>query len=112
MSNEAFLLTMVVAGIPLDKVFGSNTSVYTGCFTTDYLLQLAKDPQYLPTYAATGAAPSFLANRLSWFYDLQGPSVNLDSACSSSGMALDWACSGLRDRTVNMVSLTRTYLSV
>lgn len=65
-----------------------------------------KDPQYLPTYAATGVGQSLLANRLSWFFDLKGPSVNLDSACSSSGMALDWACSGLRDRSTNMVRET------
>lgn len=91
------------AGIPLEEVSGSKTSVYTGCFTTDYMLQLSKDPQYIPTYAATGVAASLLANRISWFFNLKGASVNLDSACSSSGMALDWACSGLRDRSCNMV---------
>ncbi|RDL35202.1 uncharacterized protein BP5553_07133 [Venustampulla echinocandica] len=90
------------AGIPLEKVTGSSTSVYTGCFSTDYLLQFMKDPESLPTYAATGVGASLLANRLSWFFDLKGPSVNLDSACSSSGMALDMACAGLRDRSCNM----------
>jgi acyl transferase domain-containing protein len=89
----------------MEKVTGTNTSVFSGCFTTDYLLQLMRDPQYLPTYAATGVAGSLLANRLSWFFDLKGSSVNLDSACSSSGMALDWACSQLRDKSCSMVSL-------
>ena len=84
------------AGIRLEDLRGSNTSVHTGSFTNDYLLQLLKDPDTLPTYTAVGATLSMLANRLSWFYDLCGPSVNLDSACSSSAMAIDQACQLLR----------------
>jgi acyl transferase domain-containing protein len=102
-SSKNCLLRTFKAGLPLEKVTGTDTSVFTGCFTTDYLLQLMRDPQYLPTYAATGVAGSLLANRLSWFFDLKGASVNLDSACSSSGMALDWACSQLRDGSCRMV---------
>ena len=90
------------AGISLERLSGSNTSVHTGCFTDDYKLQLVKDPEQLPTYAATGVAMSMLANRLSWFYNLTGPSVNLDSACSSSAMALDQACQLLRSRDCSM----------
>ncbi|KAI9842656.1 MAG: Type I Iterative PKS [Sclerophora amabilis] len=90
------------AGIPLDKVFGSKTSVYTGCFTDDYKMMVFKDTETLPKYAATGLAVTMLANRLSWFFNLTGPSVNLDSACSSSMMALDLACQGLRNRDSTM----------
>ena len=90
------------AGIPLEELRGSNTSVHTGCFTDDYKLQLIKDPEQLPKYTATGVALSMLANRLSWFYNLTGPSVNLDSACSSSAMALDQACQLLRSRDCSM----------
>lgn len=103
-SSKNGLLKTFKAGLPLENVTGTDTSVFTGCFTTDYLLQLMRDPQYLPTYAATGVAGSLLANRLSWFFDLKGASVNLDSACSSSGMALDWACTHLRDKSCRMVS--------
>ncbi|OAG03244.1 uncharacterized protein CC84DRAFT_1251427 [Paraphaeosphaeria sporulosa] len=90
------------AGIPMHDLVGSNTSVYTGCFTTDYLIQLTKDPLAIPTYAATGTGASILANRISWFFDLKGPSVNMDSACSSSGMALDLACENLRNGSTRM----------
>ena len=86
----------------MQELLGSNTSVYTGCFTTDYLIQLTKDPLTIPTYAATGTGASILANRISWFFDLNGPSVNLDSACSSSGMALDLACENLRNGSTKM----------
>jgi acyl transferase domain-containing protein len=45
-----------------------------------------------------------LANRVSWFYDFKGASMNLDSACSSSLSALHLACEDLRNGTSNMVS--------
>lgn len=94
---------MPAAGIPLEKVFGSKTSVYTGSFADDYKTVVTKDPDWLPKYAATGLAMSLLANRLSWFFNLSGPSVNLDSACSSSMMGLDLACQGLRNGDSKMV---------
>ena len=46
---------------------------------------------------------AMLANRVSWFFDLKGPSLNLDSACSSSMMALDLACQGLWNHNSSMV---------
>lgn len=66
-------------------------------------MMVVKDPEVLPKYAVTGLAMSLLANRLSWFFNLSGPSVNLDSACSSSMMALDLACQGLRNKDSTMV---------
>lgn len=94
---------MKPAGIPLSKASGSKTSVYTGCFTDDYRVLTSKDENDLPTYAATGTAPSMLAARLSWFFNFTGPSLNLDSACSSSMTAFDLACQGLQSGTADMV---------
>ncbi|KAI9644954.1 hypothetical protein NHQ30_006989 [Ciborinia camelliae] len=73
------------AGLPLEVVIGSKTSVYTGCFTTDWRDMYAKDPDQWPSYAATGVtALSMCANRISWFFNLRGASANVDTACSSS----------------------------
>jgi acyl transferase domain-containing protein len=71
----------------------------------DYKLLLSQDLERSPKYSANGASLSMLANRISWFFDLTGPSINLDSACSSSLMALDFACQGLRCGDTNMVKL-------
>lgn len=90
-------------------MIGSKTSVYTGCFSNDYLTLLCKDPQAAPKYAAAGTAVAMLANRISWFFNLLGPSVNLDSACSSSMMAFDLACQGLWNGDCKMVHLIQRY---
>lgn len=90
------------AGMRIEDVKGSRSSVHTGCFTNDYLQQILKDSERLPPYAAVGATQSMLANRLSWFYDLRGPSVNLDSACSSSAMAVDLSCQLLHSGVTDM----------
>lgn len=93
------------AGIPLAKCSGSDTSVYTGCFTYDYLSILQQDFEAEQRYAATGLAPSMLANRLSWFFNFKGTSVNLDSACSSSLVGLHLACQDLRAGSASMVCM-------
>lgn len=38
-----------------------------------------------------------MSNRLSWFYDLRGPSLTLDTACSSSLVALNLAVQQIRN---------------
>jgi hypothetical protein len=60
--------------------------------TDDYSRILYKDTDTMPRTAVTGIAPSLLPNRISKFYDLHGPSVHIDTACSSSMVAFDMAC--------------------
>jgi acyl transferase domain-containing protein len=88
----------------MESVSNSMTGVYTGSFSMDYMLQLARDPECPPMYAAVGFGLSMLANRLSWFFNLRGPSVALDSACSATGMGTDIACQALRNGSCDMVS--------
>ncbi|KAI4271885.1 MAG: hypothetical protein LQ337_005685 [Flavoplaca oasis] len=72
------------AGIPLDSINGSQTSVFCGCFTNDYNAMTTKDLMTYPKYTVTGTGNSILANRISYFYNLHGPSATIDTACSSS----------------------------
>lgn len=90
--------------MPMEKVYGSKTSVFTGCFTNDWQQLCLKDAQQSADYAGLGVEPCMNANRISWFFNFTGTSVNLDSACSSSLVALDVACKGLRNRDADMVS--------
>lgn len=94
-----------LAGIPITQISGSDTAVFTGYFTADYQQLAGKDPELMPTYAATGFAGSMLSNRISTFFNLTGPSVTIDTACSSSLVALDMACQSLRRGESSLVSL-------
>ncbi|KAI1846288.1 hypothetical protein JX266_007493 [Neoarthrinium moseri] len=62
------------AGLPLEKVAGSQTAVFAGSMFRDYHDLLMKDTENLPRYHVTGNAAAFTANRLSHFFDLRGPS--------------------------------------
>lgn len=87
----------------MEKAAATQTGVYTGAFTDDFKLMIQRDIEVLPKYALTGSSLSLLANRISWFFNLRGPSMNIDTACSSSMVALDLACQGLRNRDTGMV---------
>ena len=93
----------------MESVYGSKTGVYTGSMADDYQHLVTKDADDLPKYAATGMAANMIANRLSWFFNFIGPSVNMDSACSSSLMALDFAVQGLRNGDSDMVCFPLPY---
>lgn len=92
-----------LAGITMEQVVGSKTSVHTGCFTRDYSILAQKDPEILSRFSITSVEGSMLSNRISWFYDLTGPSATVDTACSSSLMALHLACQCLRNKEATMV---------
>lgn len=88
----------------MESVIGSKTSVYVGTSSRDYEAILLRDSESPAKYLGTGVGTSLLANRVSWFYDLRGPSIALDTACSSSLVALHLACQSLRNHESNMVS--------
>ncbi|KAI1102916.1 putative polyketide synthase [Jackrogersella minutella] len=85
------------AGIPMEDLSGSNTSCYVGCFSRDYNEMLTHDPETSPVYVSTGNGAAILSNRVSYFFDLKGPSLTVDTACSSSLVALHLACQSLRN---------------
>jgi acyl transferase domain-containing protein len=84
------------AGLPVEEIAGTQTGCFVGSFTNDYREMLFRDAETAPRYAGTGAGSELLSNRLSWFYDLRGPSMTLGTACSSSLVAIHQACQSLR----------------
>ncbi|KAK5993761.1 Highly reducing polyketide synthase cm3B [Cladobotryum mycophilum] len=84
------------AGISLEGLEGSNTGVVCAVPYIDYDQIQGRDPEVSPRYRFTGTGPSILANRVSYFFDLKGPSMSVDTACSSTLVALHEACRALR----------------
>ncbi|MGD8931609.1 MAG: SDR family NAD(P)-dependent oxidoreductase, partial [Chromatiales bacterium] len=81
------------AGIVPATLAGSATGVFVGISTDDYAQLMATAPgDEHDAFFSTGNAASIAANRLSYFLDLQGPSLAVDTACSSSLVATHLAC--------------------
>lgn len=85
------------AGLRRDQLDGSRTAVFIGSFMYDYLCMqsAAEHRDEINRYVAMGCAVSPLANRISYDFNLKGPSVSLDTACSSSLVAVHLACRSL-----------------
>jgi acyl transferase domain-containing protein len=84
------------AGALPAQVAGTQTGVFVGITTTDYArLKLLSGKGGGP-YAGTGNVFCMASNRLSYTFDLHGPSISLDTACSSSLVAVHQACMSLR----------------
>jgi phthiocerol/phenolphthiocerol synthesis type-I polyketide synthase C len=90
------------AGLPPSTLAGRNVGVYVGASLADYQSAGAFDPAVIGSHFMTGNALSILANRLSYVFDLKGPSFTVDAACSSSFIALAQAVAALRAGDVDL----------
>jgi phthiocerol/phenolphthiocerol synthesis type-I polyketide synthase B len=84
------------AGIPADSLAETRTGVFAGACSPDYWTLASADLTELDAWSGTGGALSIIANRVSYHYDLRGPSVTVDTACSSSLVAVHLAGQSLR----------------
>ncbi|RYC55767.1 hypothetical protein CHU98_g10440 [Xylaria longipes] len=86
------------AGHSLLDLAGKKIGVFIGSGQHEYSQRLGDDPHAAKTWSATGVAPCMAANRLSYFFDIDGPSITVDAACASSLYAVHQAVSNLRNR--------------
>ncbi|MEN9566944.1 MAG: hypothetical protein RLZZ69_2140, partial [Cyanobacteriota bacterium] len=84
------------AAIANSELAGSNTGVFIGISSSDYSQLRAHYGLEVDAYLGTGNAHSIAANRLSYLFDLKGPSLAVDTACSSSLVALHLASQSLK----------------
>ena len=89
------------AGLPAEKMSGSATGVFVGIAGTDYSKVPAQFEDYfehIGAHTGTGNALSIAANRLSYVFDFHGPSMSVDTACSSGLIGMHLAIQSLRNR--------------
>jgi phthiocerol/phenolphthiocerol synthesis type-I polyketide synthase C len=88
--------TFEQAGVLPSSMRGSRCGVYIGLSSVDYAYRRADDLGAIDATTMTGNAGSIAANRLSYVFDLRGPSMTIDTACSSSLVAFHQACQSMR----------------
>lgn len=80
---------------------GTTTGVYVGASSLDYHHRFIVDPAMADMQFMTGNTLSIVSNRISYIYDLRGPSFTVDTACSSSIVALHEAVSALESGQID-----------
>ncbi|KAM5380293.1 hypothetical protein ACJZ2D_003575 [Fusarium nematophilum] len=93
---EASYEALENAGIRKEDIDGSDAAVYVGSFVKDYEQVCLRDPDWQPQYAATGNGIAIMANRISYFFNLHGPSMTIDTGCSGSLVSVHLAAQSLR----------------
>ena len=83
------------AGLPMEQLAGSQTAVYVGIGPGDYGRMCAQPWESVTAHYVTGNFLSTAVDRLSYFFDLRGPSMSVDTACSSSLVSVHLACRSL-----------------
>ncbi|KAK2011526.1 beta-ketoacyl synthase domain-containing protein [Colletotrichum eremochloae] len=98
------------AGQTIAGIKGSDTSVHVGAYATDFERMGYKDTARTPKAHMIGTGIAILSNRISYVFDLHGPSSTVDTGCSGSMVALHQACHGLRARESKMAIVAGTQL--
>lgn len=84
------------AGIPKGHLAGQKVGVFVGLPDSEHRMGNLRDLEDVPMYDPTGAQGAFLAGRIAYYFDLHGPALGLDTACSSSMQALHVAVQSIR----------------
>ena len=76
------------AGYSAASLSGSNMAVFAGTAASGYLDLIGQADIAIEGYSSTGASTSIGPNRVSYFFDVHGPSEPIETACSSSLVAI------------------------
>lgn len=98
---EATWEAMEDAGLRPSSLAGSGAGVYVGASGTDHANVRQNDPAGGDMHLMTGNTLSIISNRISYIFDLRGPSYTVDTACSSSLLALHQAAEAIRSGEVD-----------
>jgi polyketide synthase 7 len=84
------------AGVVPASLRGAEVGVFVGASGQDYLAHMQQVPGLTEGYLLSGDGTAWLSGRLAYFFGFHGPALTLDTACSSTLVALHEACQSLR----------------
>ncbi|RBL89851.1 non-ribosomal peptide synthetase [Chitinophaga flava] len=100
---EAVYHALEDAGINVKDLSGSNTGIFIGAYFDDYASLVQRSNSIQEAQSATGISHSILTNRISYLFNLHGPSEPVDTACSSSLVAVHRAVEHIRNGDCDIV---------
>lgn len=83
------------AGLAPKKLRGSPTGVFVGIASNDYASIQMKNYAEVDVHTNSGSTLSIASNRISYLFDFKGPSLSVDTACSSALVAVNLACQAI-----------------
>ncbi|KAK3730951.1 hypothetical protein QZH41_008841, partial [Actinostola sp. cb2023] len=93
--------TLIDAGIEPQSVRNSRTGVFIGTTGSEAGEAFSSNAEDIDGYDMIGCCPAMFANRVSFAFDFKGPSFSVNTACSSSLLALDCAVQAIKSGTCN-----------
>lgn len=100
------------AGLTTETLAGSNTGVFSSLDISQLAFLQKMESEMDALYLPTGNAISIAANRLSYLFDLRGPSIIIDSTCSSSMASLNMACLNIQTKACDMALVCGAKLNI
>ncbi|KAK2861322.1 Type I Iterative PKS [Arthroderma sp. PD_2] len=100
------------AGLPKNKISGESMGVFVGSKRSDYRYNV-QDVKQIDLFSSTSNHPAVQPGRLSYYFNLNGPSCAVDTACSSGLHALHLAVNAIRNGECNsaLVAAANLYLN-
>ena len=90
------------AGYSAESLSGTQTAIFVGTTNSGYSDVIAKAALAIEGYSSTGVLPSVGPNRMSYFLNLHGPSEPIETACSSSLIAIHRAMEAIANGSCEM----------
>lgn len=90
------------AGIRPTSISGKDVGVYLSAFNYDYKELVEQPGNDIKAHHSTGTSMTMIPNRISYYFNLSGPSILVDNACSGSLTSIHLACQGIRDGDCSM----------
>ena len=98
------------AGYSEKELSGSNTGVFLGLMGRGFFDRELSEGSTLKAHLFTSSLLGFTANRVSFHFNLTGPSLVVDTLCSSSLVALELGCKSIRDKECRLALVGAAYI--